>query len=106
MVSRLYLLSTDVIGDRKPTNSRGCLEDHDLREALRGQLIEEWESREALNARLGTDAFGALMGAFDLLGDRDRTVYHICTEGFEQIEAARKSPGNRSAERARNGDDV
>jgi hypothetical protein len=46
------------------------------------------------------------MGAFDLLGDRDRTVYHICTEGFEQIEAARKSPGNRSAERARNGDDV
>jgi hypothetical protein len=72
MVSRLYLLSTDVIGDRKPTNSRGCLEDHDLREALRGQLIEEWESREALNARLGTDAFGALMGAFDLLGDRDR----------------------------------
>ena len=91
---RTELLQT-LLSMIEPTgNGKGCLSCHvfrDIEDKNVFSLIEEWETREALNDHIKSDRFSVLLGTKSLLYEPQQIEIHTVSqsEGMETVHAAR-----------------
>jgi quinol monooxygenase YgiN len=76
----------------EPTRvEQGCLGFHfyqDIEDRNAFTFLEEWESRDDLEAHIGTESFRKLLAAMDLLSERPRIAIHTVshTAGIDFVE--------------------
>ena len=79
----------------EPTEKeKGCLSCHvfrDIEDKNVFSLIEEWETRDALDDHIRSDRFGVLLGTKSLLCEPQHIEIHTVShsEGMETVKAAR-----------------